>query len=177
MKNILSIALIFILIISCSSEGSENFSAKRFPVDNRAEEPAVPNTTAAVLGATELKLLTKQKETISKGFEEGAFGAYTVLDGEGMIAESTTYFRDEEKTEPTMTKIIYKTGSFVNVYWLTDGIIWLAQDDYNHVFFNNKLILSLNNGEPADISDGEKEELNEMIPVAIKILESPAATE
>lgn len=165
------------LAISCSSDPSENFSAKKFPVDNRAKKPEVFNPTAAAIGTTELEHLAKQQKRILKDFEAGNFKAYTVLDGEGMIAESSTYFKDEEKTAPIMTKIIYKTGGFISVYWLTDGIIWLDQDDYNHIFFNNKLILSLNNGEPAEISESEKKELNGIIPAAIKILESPIVTE
>ena len=177
MKNTILFAIIFLTAIACNSDSSQNASPKAFPVDKQSEPPTETPNTGAVLSADELRTITEQKEAIVKEFEDGQYESYVVRDGKDLVAESSTYYRDEEKTIPTMTKIIFLTGGFLTVYWLEDGIIWMNQDDDDYVFRKENLLLAMKGGEPTELSDSDKEEAIKLMPMALEILTSPSAQE
>ena len=177
MKNTILFTIIFLTAIACSSDSSQNSSPKSFPVDKKSEPPKDTPNKGSVLSTDELRIVTEQKEAIVQEFEDGQYEFYVVRDGKELVAESSTYYRDEERTIPTMTKIIFLTGGFLSVYWLEDGIIWINQDNYDYVFRKENLLLAMNGGEPTKLSDSDKEAVIELMPMALEILTSPAAEE
>ena len=119
---------------------------------------------------TSVCIIIAQKETVEAELEEGKISNYIVRDGSGFVAESTTYYRDEEKTEPCKTKIIYLTGGFSDVYWLSDGIVWVDINEYSHIFQNAALITSMIDREETEISEQDKLEILKIPALALEII-------
>lgn len=165
MKYLLSLSLLFVLFACNNVTNSDTDTTTT--TDSTAQ-----NNTVANPNEIALKLFSQQKETIEKGLAEGAISEYTVKDGAGFVAESTTYYTNAEKTVPCLTKIIYKTGGFANVYWLNDGTIWVEKDDYSHVFQKGSWLFSLSDNQITEISESDKADAAEVSALAVEIISS-----
>lgn len=114
--------------------------------------------------------LRSEKETIAAEIEAGKIYTYSVLDGAGMIAESTTYFRDEDKQNPCKTHIIYLTGGATDVYWLRDNFMMIDVNGTMHLYQNEQLIQSYRNDEIIDLSPQDQLEASKLPAPAIEII-------
>lgn len=162
MKNILYLSILSTVfccvLISCDANSTVATE------ENTATETTVTNSLA------EFKVFIDQKEVTEKGISEGKITYYSVLDGEGMVAESSTYYTDEEKMMPCLTKIIYKTGGLVSVYWLHDETMWIDKDEYSYIYKKGNLIATLSNNEPAESNDSDKAAVAEIQVLAMGIV-------
>lgn len=174
--NHLIAALLLLLCIACSTD--QNSLPKQIPVANEnGEATATVESKMGTMDLAVFKNFQQQQASIANGMADGGFSEYVVRDGDGFVAESTTYYRDAEKTQAVKTKIIYLTGSFVDIYWLSNETLWVLQDDYIHVFQKGNLVLSLLDGEATEISDVDKAEVGKLPALATKILNSPASSD
>ncbi|BDS10039.1 hypothetical protein [Aureispira anguillae] len=177
MKNSLFIFFLYLVAIACSADPSQSAFPKRLPVDKRAEQEAATQQAAAVHLETTIKSATTQKDKIDAGLLDGSINNYTVRDGdEAFVAESTTYYKEEEKLSPYKTKIIYLTGGFIDVYWLADNIIWVHKEDYDYLFNNEELIAVLQKGIAVEGNEIDKQEVAKIPALAKKIINSPLPT-
>lgn len=114
--------------------------------------------------------LRSEKETIVAEIEAGKIFTYSVLDGAGMIAESTTYFRDEDKQNPCKTHIIYLTGGSSDVYWLRDNFMMIDVSGTLHLYQNEQLVQSYRDDEILDLSPQDQLEASKLPASAIEII-------
>lgn len=165
--------LFFILTIACSSDPSQSAFPKKIPVDNRAEHQV---DEATVLNA-QIKKSIQTAEDIENQRNDGSLSNYVTRDGvAAFVAESTTYYKEEDKVTPLKTTIIYLTGGSANVYWLADKFVLLKKDDYEYLFKTGVLIASLQDGKPTEVGENEKEEATKVLTIAQKIISAPIPT-
>jgi hypothetical protein len=157
---------------SCSDTGTDNNNTES--ASDNSTEKTVTSSVDKQADEETLQLIIAQKETIAAELEEGKISNYIVRNGNGFVAESTTFYRDDEKTEPCKTKIIYLTGGFSDVYWLTDGIVWVDINEYSHIFQNAALITSMIDKEETEISEQDKLEILKIPALAVEIITSKA---
>lgn len=136
MLKLLIFSALFCCIIACNNPQSETVSEESTTEAETVDTPENTTTDYATAIISEHNLL-------KTAFENGELSYYLVQDGEGLVAESTTYFQDEAKTQASMTKIIYLTGDFVNVFWLSNNVVWIDKDDYTYVFEEGNYSFSL----------------------------------
>ena len=168
LKYISSFGLILVVLFSCNS----NQDATTTETTTTSEIPSEEKVDNIMFES-----LLEVETLINKKLEDGSISQYIVRDGDNFIAESTTYYHDEEKVQPVMTKIIYITGNFMNIYWLENDIILARQDDYHHVFDRGELVASFLDSEPTELSAVEREEILQIPTVATKIINTPSANQ
>lgn len=167
LKYISFFGLILAVLFSCNSNEStttETTTTTEIPSEEKVDDMMFES-------------LLEFETLINKKLEDGSISQYIVRDGDNFIAESTTYYHDEEKIHPAMTKIIYITGNFMNIYWLENNIIVARQDDYHHVFDRGELIASFLDSEPTELSAVEREEIIQIPTIATKIINTPSANQ
>jgi len=164
MSKLLIFSLVLLNIMACNN--SQNESATESTTEQNTtvvEEPNHTNTDYSTAIVSEQKVL-------KTAFESGEWSYYTVQDGEGLIAESTTYFQDEAKTQPAMTKLIYLTGDFVNVFWLSNEVVWMDKDDYTYIFQEGAYWFSLQEGTMVESNSIDIEKATAVLEIANGLL-------
>jgi len=162
--------LSFIITFACSSDPSQSAFPKRIPVDTRAEHQV--DEMAAVLSAQIKKSIQATKEIEDKQ-NDGSL-SYVTRDGVAeFVAESTTYYKEENKVHPLKTTIIYLTGDSVNVYWLANKVVLLKKDGYQYLFKNNVLISTLREWIVTEVEKKEQDTAKKIVSIAQKIISSP----
>lgn len=162
--------LLFAITIACSSDPSQSAFPKRIPVDNRAEHQP---DEASILNA-QIKESLESIYLVETQLEDGTISNYATRDGVAdFVAESTTYYKEEEKTTPLKTTIIYLTGSATDVYWLSDKVVIVSKDDYQYLFKNSVLVTTLQEGKTVEVGENDQEAAKEVLNIAQKIIQSP----
>lgn len=118
----------------------------------------------------DLELIQSEKETILAEMDAGMIQYYTVLDGWGRMAESTTYFSDEAKSKPCKTKIIYLDGGSSNIYWLANNYLWFEGQNQTHLYKNGILIKSFQDDASIELSDQDRLEAAKLVATPLEIL-------
>lgn len=179
MKSILFIIIACSLLIACGADPSQTAFPKQLPVDNRAEQQEVAENKELQKLEQLITIYNSQKEQIQADLTNGNLTTYAVRDGDpaAFVAESTTYYQDDEKTLPSLTKIIYLSGGFANVYWLKDEMVWIHKDDYDHLLQKGALVASFQDGTTIELTEQDKEAVLKILPLALNIITSPLPTE
>jgi hypothetical protein len=165
--------LFFILTVACSSDPSQSAFPKRIPVDNRVEH----QVDEATILAAQIEKTVQGAAEIERKRTDGSLSNYVTRDGRAeFVAESTTYYKEEDKVTPLKTTIIYLTGGSANVYWLADKVVLLHKDDYQYLFKNSVLVATLKEGTPTEVDENDKEAAKKTLTIAQQIILSPIPT-
>lgn len=170
-----SASLILGLCWSCSGDPNQNAFPKRLPVDKRAEQQQ-ETIRAERISEDNLSSWRARQAEVKALLEGEATRYYTVRDGDGgFVAESTTFYQEETRKTPLKTKIIYLTGDYDNVYWLGDQVVWVERNRTDYIFRGQTLVVALENGNPFDPTQSDKNNAAKVPPLAQRLLALPAA--
>lgn len=162
------------LSIACSSDPSQSAFPKKIPVDNRAEHQV---DEATILKA-QIKKSVQTTQEIEAQQSEGKLSYYLTRDGvAAFVAESTTYYKEEEKVRPLKTTIIYLTGDSATIYWLDNKVVLVNQEAYQYLFKNSVLIATLKDGILSEeVGEKDQETAKKVLRIAQKIITTPIPT-
>lgn len=169
-----AVGLLGLLCWSCQGDSSQNAFPKKLPVDKRAERQQ-EEIRQAEQSKDNLSTWKLQRANIDTLLKATSLRYYAVRNGDGgFVAESTTYYQEEERQTPLQTKIIYLTGNYDKVYWLGDGVIWLEQGNRTYIYKNQSLVMALQDGTEIEVTENEKNDAAKVPPIARKLLQLPA---
>lgn len=170
-----SASLIIGLCWSCSGDPNQNAFPKKLPVDKRAEQQqeAIREERTSEDNLSNWQARQTEMEELLNG-ESSRY--YTVRDGDGsFVAESTTFYKEEERKTPLKTKIIYLTGDYDNVYWLGDNVVWVERGETTYIFKGQTLSVALQDGQPFEPTQSDRNDVAKVPPLAKRLLVLPPA--
>lgn len=168
-------ALVLIaLCYSCSGDQNQNAFPKQLPVDKRAEQQQEA-VRQAQTDENNLQQWKEERKTLDALLDNEA-RYYAVRDGDGgFVAESTTFYKEESKTTPIKTQIIYLTGDSDQVYWLKDNVVWVERSGLDFIYKGQTLAFTLQDGAVIESTQSDQNDAAKVPPLARRLLQLPAA--
>jgi hypothetical protein len=174
MKKIVALAALFV-VIACGGSGDHQTNSPMVaPVDQKTEQPA-GNLHSNQITKTDAIPLIDKMDVLAAQINDGAM-PYNVGDETDGYIETTTYYQDEEKTVPSMVKLI-GVGSTTNVYFLDKSTSIVEQNNFVYIFNDDNLVYVMTDGEAiTGISENNKNDITTTFLTALKIAQTPTQT-
>jgi len=175
MINKLLTACCFLLLIACDPGNMDDRSPMVSPIDTRYEMEDESEQTQT-LTSHEAQALLDQMQEISAKANAGAL-PYTVTDGKGILAEATTYFKDEDKSTVLVVKMITLSGGSANVYFMNENTRIIEEAEFIYIFRNNELVIAKAGEEAITVSEKNKKDMANTLTAAEEIAADPELKE
>lgn len=171
MKQLTAFAML-LLVIACGGSGDHQTNSPMVaPVDQKTEQ-AADNLHSNQITKTEAIPLVDQMEVLAAQINDGGM-PYVVGDEVAGYLETTTYYKDEEKTNPSMVKLIGVGGS-TNVYFVDKSTSIVTQNDFVYIFNDDNLVYVMTDGDAVSgISEKNKDDITTTFLTALKIAQTP----